>query len=273
MRRQTLFDKLPADLNYNSTGWLSYDKSKENPAPAPVYDLTPFDDVTLEAYDGMELLPEPDHNVQLDVIMNNLGNGANYAFFNNITYTFPKVPTLYSVLSSGNMATDPAVYGEYTHPFVLKKNEIVQIVVNNLDTGRHPFHLHGHNFQAIYRSNESAGTWEDGGGASGKTFPKVPMRRDTMVLYPTGNMVLRFKADNPGVWLFHCHIEWHVISGLMATFVEAPLELQKTLSIPPDHLAACKAQSVATQGNAAGNTENLADLSGQNTPPDDLPEG
>lgn len=229
--------------------------------------------MTLEAYDGMELLPEPDYNVELNVVMDNLGNGANYAFFNNITYKSPKVPTLYSVLSAGEQAENPAIYGEYTHPFVLKKDEIVQIVVNNLDSGRHPFHLHGHSFQAIYRSNESAGTWEAEGGPSGKTFPKVPMRRDTIVLYPSGNMVLRFKADNPGVWLFHCHIEWHVVSGLMATFIEAPTELQKKVSIPEDHLAVCRAGNVPTEGNAAGNTKDLLDLSGQNAPPDPLPEG
>lgn len=162
--------------------------------------LEPFDDIGLVPYDGMELLPEPDKTVELNVIMDNLGDGANYAFFNNITYKAPKVPTLYTVLSSGDQANDPRVYGEYTHPFVLEKDEVVQIVVNNLDSGRHPFHLHGHQFQAIYRSAEDAGTFEDEGGEGNKTYPKVPMRRDTMVLYPTGNMVLRFKADNPGVF-------------------------------------------------------------------------
>ncbi|KID75830.1 Cupredoxin, partial [Metarhizium brunneum ARSEF 3297] len=270
----TLFDVLPPELNYNSTGWLSYDKSKDYPAAALVDELNPFDDMTLEAYDGMELLPEPDRTVELNVIMDNLGDGANYAFFNNITYALPKVPTLYTALSAGEMANDPRVYGEYTHPFVLKKNEIVQIVVNNLDSGRHPFHLHGHNFQAIYRSNESAGTFADEGGETDKTFPRVPMRRDTMVIWPEGNMVLRFKADNPvGVWLFHCHIEWHVVSGLIATFVEAPTELQKTLSIPPTHLQACQKGNVATEGNAAANTRDLLDLSGQNEPPAPLPAG
>ncbi|KAG8405236.1 hypothetical protein J3458_021901 [Metarhizium acridum] len=269
----TLFDVLPQELNYNSTGWLSYDKSKDYPAAAIVDELNAFDDMTLEAYDGMELLPEPDRTVELDVIMDNLGDGANYAFFNNITYAFPKVPTLYTALSAGEMANDPRVYGEYTHSFVLKKNEIVQIVVNNLDTGRHPFHLHGHNFQSIYRSNESAGTFADEGGETGKTFPKVPMRRDTIVVWPNGNIVLRFKADNPGIWLFHCHIEWHVISGLIATFVEAPTELQKTLSIPPTHLQACQKANVATEGNAAANTKDYLDLSGQNKPPAPLPAG
>ncbi|KHO01937.1 Cupredoxin [Metarhizium album ARSEF 1941] len=269
----TLFDVLPPELNYNSTGWLSYDKSKGYPDAALVDELNAFDDITLEAYDGMELLPEPDRTVELNVIMDNLGDGANYAFFNNITYKLPKVPTLYTALSAGEMADDARVYGEYTHPFVLKKDETVQIVVNNLDSGRHPFHLHGHNFQAIYRSNESAGTFAHEGGETGKAFPKVPMRRDTMVIWPEGNMVLRFKANNPGIWLFHCHIEWHVVSGLVATFVEAPAELQKTLSIPPTHLQACQKANIPTVGNAGANTRDFLDLSGQNKPPAPLPAG
>jgi iron transport multicopper oxidase len=51
------------------------------------------------------------------------------------------------------------VYGEYTHPFVLEKDQVVEIVVNNLDPGGHPFHLHGHNFQALWRSEEEAGVF------------------------------------------------------------------------------------------------------------------
>jgi iron transport multicopper oxidase len=127
------------------------------------------------------------------------------AFFDNITYTAPKVPTLYTVLTSGEQATDPQVYGTYTHSFVLEKDQIVDIIVNNIDPGRHPFHLHGHNFQALWRSEEEAGTFADS-NVTEADFPAIPMRRDTFVLYPDGNIVLRFKADNPGVWLFHCHI-------------------------------------------------------------------
>lgn len=82
-------------------------------------------------------------------------------------------------------------------------------------------------------------------------------------------------APLPGIWLFHCHLEWHVASGLSATIVEAPLDLQQTLTIPADHLAACAANSppVATAGNAAGNTANFLDLSGEPAPPPLLPTG
>ncbi|KAI1826942.1 multicopper oxidase [Xylaria intraflava] len=268
----TLFDTIPPGLNYNVTGWLTYNDSQPFPAPALVDELNPFDDITLVPFDNQTRFGEPDQTIELDVIMSNLGDGANYAFFNNITYKSPKVPTLYTALSAGELATDPTVYGTYTHSFVLEQGQTVQIVVNNLDTGRHPFHLHGHNFQALYRSAEDAGTFEQG-NITESDFPMVPMRRDTFVLYPTGFMVLRFRADNPGVWLFHCHIEWHITSGLLATMVEAPLELQKTIKIPQGHLDACNAQNIPTLGNAAGNTVDFTDLQGQNHPPAPLPAG
>ncbi|GAP88601.1 putative multicopper oxidase [Rosellinia necatrix] len=269
----TLFDTLPADLNYNVTGWLTYDDAKPFPEPALVDELNPFDDMTLIPYDNQTIFGEPDKTIELNVIMDNLGDGANYAFFNNISYKAPKVPSLYTALSAGELATDPSVYGTYTHSFVLEKNEVVQIVVNNLDSGRHPFHLHGHNFQALYRSEEEAGTFEDA-NVTEADFPAIPMRRDTLVLYPDGNIVLRFRADNPGIWLFHCHIEWHVTSGLIATMVEAPLTLQQSgLTIPQSHLDVCAAQQVATTGNAAGNAVDFTDLKGENHPPAPLPAG
>ncbi|KAL7963551.1 Cupredoxin [Trichoderma compactum] len=268
----TLFDTLPDDLNYNVTGWLTYDSKATLPEPALVDVLNPFDDMGLVPYDKMELLPEPDQVVELDVIMDNLRDGKNYAFFNNITYTKPKVPSLYTAMSTGDLADNAAVYGEFTHPFVLKKGEIVQIVVNNLDSGRHPFHLHGHAFQAIHRSEEEAGTFEDE-ALTESDYPSVPMRRDTLVIWPNGNIVMRFKADNPGVWLFHCHIEWHVASGLLATFVEAPLEIQKQFTIPDDHLAVCDAAGTPSKGNAAANTVDFLDLTGENKAPKTIPGG
>ena len=78
---------------------------------------------------------------------------------------------------------------------------------------------------------------------------------------------------NLRIWLFHCHIEWHVVSGLVSTLIEAPDVLQQSLSIPADHLKVCSDQSIQTTGNAAGNTEDYYDLSGQNLPPGPLPAG
>ena len=55
--------------------------------------------------------------------------------------------------------------------------------------------------------------------------------------------------------------------------IEAPEELQKSLTIPEDHWKACQAQGVPTVGNAAGNTKDLLDLRGANVSPAPLPSG
>jgi iron transport multicopper oxidase len=99
------------------------------------------------------------------------------------------------------------------------------------------------------------------------------MRRDTFVLLPDGYIVLRFQANNPGVWLFHCHIEWHVDQGLIATMVEAPLDIQKSLIIPQNHIDACHAGNVPVAGNAAANTVDILNLAGANVAPGPLPAG
>lgn len=86
-----------------------------------------------------------------------------------------------------------------------------------------------------------------------------------------GYTVVRFVADNPGVWFFHCHMDWHNIAGLAATFVEAPLELQRTQSVPEWWKENCRIQGFPIEGNAAGNTVDYEDLRGAVTSP--LPLG
>ena len=59
-------------------------------------------------------------------------------------------------------------------------------------------HLHGHVFQVVYRSEEDAGPYND---SMELTFPENPLRRDTIQVKPNGFLILRFRADNPGIWL------------------------------------------------------------------------
>jgi iron transport multicopper oxidase len=259
---QDLFDKVPQGLNPNVTSFLVYDDSVPLPTPKEIDAFEPFDDMLLVPTDEEELYPDPSLSVQLDVVMDNLGDGANYAFFNNITYVRPKVPTIYTVQTAGDMVSNPAIYGSHTNTFVLAHNEVIEIVLNNRDPGKHPFHLHGHAFQAVARGEEESGDWDPEAVRNGSLIlPRYPMRRDVLLVRPNGHLVMRFKSDNPGVWLFHCHIEWHVDSGLIMTFVEAPEVLQAQLNapgaIPEDHFAACAALSppMPFEGNAGGNTQ------------------
>jgi len=188
---------------------------------------------------------------------------------NNVTYLQQIVPTLYTALTTGQDANNPLVYGVNSNPYVLEYNNIIEIRLNNFDSGGHPFHLHGHQFQVVARSLQDAGVYD----GNDRAFPHIPMRRDTVQVYEGGYVVLRFQANNPGVFLFHCHIEWHVDAGLSATMIEAPLQLQQTQRIPQGHLQTCYADGTPTQGNAAGNTRNFLNLTGANTTPPQNPMG
>ncbi|CAD6505696.1 BgTH12-01186 [Blumeria graminis f. sp. triticale] len=267
-----LFDILPDNLIWNSTGYLVYDKEKPIPQPATVQTLDFFDDLNLIPLDKMPLLPPPDKSIVLDVIMGNLENGRSYSFFNNITYTHPKVPTLYTLMSSGSLATDSRIYGQFTHSYIIDRMQTIEIVINNLDDGKHPFHLHGHNFQTLVRSGDGSGKF-DPTSVTQAEYPTIPMRRDTVLLHPHGHMVIRFRADNPGVWMFHCHIEWHMAQGLSATLIEAPLDVQKQLTISENHFDNCRHRGIPIAGNAAANTVDLLNLDGANVAPGPLPAG
>ena len=128
------------------------------------------------------------------------------AFFNDITYTTPVVPTLYSALSTGDAAMNESVYGDYTSTHVLNKGDVVEIILNNNDPGKHPFHLHGHDFQAVWRSPVGAGFYDPDANYD---YAETPMRRDVFMVNPNGHFVIRWVANNPGqfryffrVWLF-----------------------------------------------------------------------
>ena len=58
------------------------------------------------------------------------------------------------------------------------------------------------------------------------------MKRDTVVVPMLGHAVIRWVADNPGVWAFHCHMNVHLASGMAMAFVEQPQVLQARPPVP-----------------------------------------
>ncbi|KAK3324236.1 Cupredoxin [Cercophora scortea] len=92
----------------------------------------------------------------------------------------------------------------------------VYIVVESLLPLPHPLHYHGHDNYILARG---AGPF-----LSNVTTLQLanPPRRDTVNLPQTGFIVLGFKTDNPGSWLLHCHIQWHLHDGFGMSIVERP---------------------------------------------------
>ena len=261
---EDMFDTVPATLQNNVTATIQYAPSNPKPTMPVLASYNPIDDMTLLPYDRMPILDHVDNQIVIHADFANI-TGINRGIINDKTYLAPKVPTLYTVLSAPDKLVDnPTIYG-YINPFILHYQDTIEIVLNNFDNGGHPFHLHGHNFQVIGRGAAGDGVYKPS-----KISPKpaTPMRRDTIIVNEGSWVVLRFKADNPGVALFHCHIEWHVESGLSSTMIEAPRALRRSgLQPPADHLNACKKMGIKTSGNAAGNDQNWLDLTGLSSLP------
>lgn len=283
---ELMLDVVPPDLVLNRTHEISYNREYESPKE---YYVKSFAEAAEEFYlrplENIQLYANYDTQITLDVRMKNLGDGVKYALFNDIAYIHPKVPTLTTVLTSGKLATDPRIYGDNVNAHVLKKGEIVEVVVNNYDSGKHPFHLHGHNFQIVQKS---PAYHEDGNypeedqdyvtvpyneSAPLMPFPHRPALRDTAVLAPNGHLVIRFKADNPGVWLFHCHVDWHLTQGLAAVFIEDPMTLQGAERISENYKEICSAAGYRNSGNAAGHSEDWFNMDGLPKQPNPLPNG
>lgn len=60
--------------------------------------------------------------------------------------------------------------------------------------------------------------------------------KDTVTIPDGGYTIIRFRADNPGYWLFHCHIEFHAEVGM--SLVLKVGEHSEMLPIP-DHFPTC----------------------------------
>ncbi|GFR39835.1 hypothetical protein Agub_g329 [Astrephomene gubernaculifera] len=83
---------------------------------------------------------------------------------------------------------------------------------------QHPFHLHGHRFWVLGRGS---GIFDPPQHAASLNTAN-PAFRDTVTVPQGGWAYLRFVADNPGVWPFHCHILPHIYMGQQLYFVTDP---------------------------------------------------
>ncbi len=105
---------------------------------------------------------------------------------------------------TGNMnryvwSLDNKVISE-TDKILIKKGETVRMVIYNNSMMRHPMHLHGHDFRVVNGQGENA--------PLKNIIDIMPMETDT----------LEFSANVEGDWFFHCHILYHMMSGMGRVF-------------------------------------------------------
>uniref|UniRef100_A0A7N0UP21 Plastocyanin-like domain-containing protein n=1 Tax=Kalanchoe fedtschenkoi TaxID=63787 RepID=A0A7N0UP21_KALFE len=107
---------------------------------------------------------------------------------------------------------------------------------NFLHMENHPIHLHGHNFFVL---GHGFGNF-DANRHPAQYNLVDPVERNTVAVPSGGWAAIRFKADNPGAWFIHCHLEEHTTWGLATAFIvqNGPLPSQSVLP-PPHDLPSC----------------------------------
>ncbi|KAI6006986.1 Fet3 ferroxidase [Pisolithus albus] len=255
----SMFDQVPSTLNLNLTSSITYAEGESITDLGTISDYADFNDTLLVP---TAVVPQPTATttINLEFFFDTMNDGTNHAMINGVVYNPPLVPAILSELTLGSNATVQEAYGPYS--FILEHLDVVDIVVKNLDTNHHPFHLHGHKFQIVNRVavSDSNDTTLNPPLVEGQANP---MRRDTTVIPGGGSVTLRVVADNPGAWIFHCHIEWHLEAGLAVQFIEAPLQAQERAAgkVPSYMYEQCAALGNPYSGNAAGHAS-TTDLSG-----------
>ncbi|KAH0465256.1 hypothetical protein IEQ34_005359 [Dendrobium chrysotoxum] len=185
------------------------------------------------------------------------------ASMNNISFSFPTTVSMLEAhfrrirgVYTKDFPNRPLVAYDFSNPSVnnvgsfqltdkgtkvkrLKYNSTVEIVLQNtavLAAENHPLHLHGYNFYVVaqgfgnYKKKEAV-----------KKYNLVnPQERNTIAVPVGGWAVIRFRADNPGIWIMHCHLDGHLSLGLaMALEVGNGPTPSTTVPPPPPDYPQC----------------------------------
>lgn len=87
-----------------------------------------------------------------------------------------------------------------TGMIMVKYGQLVKLHLDNQSDLYHPIHLHGHIFTVLARN--------------GQPLTGSPIRLDTILIAPHTNYDIAFVANNPGIWMIHCHNFLHANWGM-----------------------------------------------------------
>lgn len=83
---------------------------------------------------------------------------------------------------------------------MVRQGDLVRMTFRNKGINDHPMHLHGHHVLALSRD--------------GTPFTGSPLWLDTVLVRPGQTWEVAFQADNPGIWMDHCHDLLHATNGM-----------------------------------------------------------
>lgn len=225
-----LRNDLRAMISYDGAGSALPNTTSYNASDPNCIDLLETDLVPLQS----DNVQSPIQSFVFNVTNTRVTGGYYKGMVNNVSYVnTPQDPTLfhYTSGSSGNTSF-PQSQNVYTIP----NSGWVQVVLQNLDKDTHPFHLHGHTFSIL--AYEENATYDPANPPTLNTA--TPLKRDTATIPIHGYTIISFDASNPGIWLLHCHIEFHYGSGFAVQFAELPSQMA-SITVPSDMQSMCSA--------------------------------
>lgn len=168
---------------------------------------------------------------------------------NRRTFKNPKTPLLQELYYGLETRSEAEL--EKIGMYRIEKGKVYDVVLQNYPACNggcetHPWHLHGHDFWHVGTFDgayDPRVPYPDGGGGlymrdtinlvggSPQNTTAPEGQNCTTTLQPCGYTVIRFEANNPGAWFFHCHIDWHLVMGMGVAFYYKDLPLNAP---PPD---------------------------------------
>lgn len=143
----------------------------------------------------------PDPEFQPDELNRRVGTVEMFTATTPVNLGRPQSDLNLPVLLGGNMmqynwTINGQAYSSKSDSLHIRQGEQPTITFDNPTMMYHPIHLHGHTFQVI-RADGSPGA-----------------RKDTVIVPPKQQIRALLVADNPGMWMLHCHNTYHQEAGM-----------------------------------------------------------
>ncbi|KAK8963025.1 putative laccase-9 [Platanthera guangdongensis] len=145
---------------------------------------------------------------------------------------FPDQPPLFFNFTGENLPGFLLFPKTATEVRVVEYNTSLEIVfqgTNLLARENHPMHLHGNSFYVVGRGFGNFDKDKDP-----LNYNLVdPAYKNTVGVARSGWAAIRFRAQNPGVWFMHCHLDQHMVWGMNTVFIVKNGNGPKESLLPP----------------------------------------
>ncbi|KAJ0024143.1 hypothetical protein Pint_07822 [Pistacia integerrima] len=164
------------------------------------------------------------------------------AYYNSINglfgTQFPDFPPLVFNYTAQYLPFELEIPQQATEVRVLDYNSTIELVFQgtNLVAGvDHPMHLHGFSFYVV---GWGLGNFDKDKDPLNYNLVDPPLQ-NTIAVPINGWTTIRFKANNPGVWFMHCHLDRHMSWGMNTVFIVRNGNASNARLLPPPSMPPC----------------------------------